>query len=109
VKREYAINLKDRLKRHEYIVIGSLKELASFADEIKSVIIFIDNKKPKEAPSLQLSYGQLTESLGYLESWIKNPDKSRMPSFYNEYKGDFLSVLDDYITAGDTYNLWEDM
>ena len=86
-----------------------LKKLLSYVDDIKEIISSLENRKPKNGYSLQLSYGQLLESEGYLETWVKHPKKSTMSATFREYKADFISVLDDYIKLGDKYNLWENV
>lgn len=104
--KDQVLKLRRNLTNIECYNERSLHDLLSYADDIKQIISALEAKKPKDGYSLQLSFGQLIESEGYLQTWVKNPKKSTMYSTFKEYKGDFINVLNDYIKLGDEYNLW---
>ena len=79
--------------------------LLGYEFKIKSVINYINQTEPQGLNSLYNSAGQLYESAVGLSTGGK---ESMSPDF-RECKRDFLSVLDDYITRGNEYNLWENV
>ena len=105
--KDYVLKFRRTLVNHECYGEKDLEKLLSSTGEIKQIISILEDKKPADAYSLQNSYGQLLESEGYLQTWVRKPKKGTMRSTFIEYKRDFISVLDDYIELGDKYNLWE--
>jgi len=108
MKQEEGYYLKARLSNFQCYNERSMQELASFADQIRSVIRYINSKTPPDMLPLQLSEEQLVESELHLQSWINHPTKRSMSANFKEYKSDFLSILEDYLRRGDEHNLWED-
>lgn len=107
MKRESVENLRIRISGLHCYGANDLEKLIDYVRDIKHIISHLESKKPDDGTNLLMSYNQLLQSEGCVETWIRYPKKSTMISTFREYKGDFISTLDDYITLGDTYNLWE--
>lgn len=105
--KDHVLKLRRKLASLECYGEKDMKDLLSYTQDIKQIISVLENRKPKDSYSLNLSSGQLLESEGYLQTWTRHPKKATMYSTFREYKQDFISVLDDYIKLGDEYNLWQ--
>lgn len=107
--RDNVLKLQSRLSALNCYSEDDLRTLMGYANDIEHLIRQLASKKSDDHSGLhQLSGGQLFESKSYLDTWLKHPKKSTMNSTFREYKGDFLSVLRDYIAFGDEHDLWDE-
>lgn len=102
-----ALELKRNLNNLQCRDEDSMYNLDSFADQLKTVMTYIEENKPADVLSFQGSIMQFSDSKLSLESWLKRRKKSTMHSTFREYKADFLSILNDFIKFGKAHNLWE--
>lgn len=109
MNKEYVLGIKKGLQHIECYKEESLSKLMDYVYEIQDVFHYLADKKTTESSNLYGSSMQFVESKGKLEVWINKPKKGTMLSLFKESKSDFLSILEDCIKVGNTYNLWENV
>ena len=86
---------------------GSLRELLSFADVVRTINKWLASTDKIITTSSGFENMYLGESELHIKNWLSHPKKTTMYSTFNEYKRDILDDLDKCIRFGDENDLWE--